>query len=111
MLNSTISNLPYVPKTAMSVGTIGRIGGFRLALDAQRQSSMFSLTQDRGTFAPNPVGSFTVANARVSYPLAALGTKGEVYVAVNNLLDANYQYNAGYPMPGRNLRVGLSANF
>lgn len=111
MLNSTISNLPYVPKTAMSVGTIGRIGGFRLALDAQRQSSMFSLTQDRGTFAPNPVGSFTVANARVSYPLAALGTKGEVYVAVNNLLDANYQYNAGYPMPGRNLRVGMSANF
>jgi len=26
-------------------------------------------------------------------------------------LDANYQYNAGYPMPGRNFRVGLIASF
>jgi iron complex outermembrane receptor protein len=52
-----------------------------------------------------------VANARISRQVAALGKKGEVYAAVNNLFDANYQYNAGYPMPGRNFRIGLIASF
>ncbi len=110
-LDSSLSNLPYVPKTAISIGVSGKISDYRLALDAQHQSSMYSLTQDRGDFSPNQVGSLTVANARVSRPVAALGKKGEVYAAVNNLFDANYQYNAGYPMPGRNFRVGLIANF
>jgi outer membrane cobalamin receptor len=35
-------------------------------------------------------------------PLAALGRRGVVYAAINNHFDANYQYDAGYPMPGRN---------
>jgi len=110
-LDSSLSNLPYAPKTAVSVGVNGKISEYRVAFDAQHQSSMYSLTQDRGDFNPNQVGSLTVANARVARPVAALGKKGEVYVAVNNLLDANYQYNAGYPMPGRNFRVGLIASF
>jgi iron complex outermembrane receptor protein len=110
-LDSSLSNLPYAPKTAVSVGVNGKISEYRVAFDAQHQSSMYSLTQDRGDFNPNQVGSLTVANARVSRPVAALGKKGEVYAAVNNLFDANYQYNAGYPMPGRNFRVGLIASF
>ncbi len=110
-LDSSLSNLPYAPKTAVSVGVNGRISEYRVAFDAQHQTSMYSLTQDRGTFSPNEVGSLTVANARISRPLAALGKKGEVYAAVNNLFDANYQYNAGYPMAGRNFRVGLIASF
>jgi iron complex outermembrane receptor protein len=110
-LDSTLANLPYAPKTAVSAGVAGLVGGYRVALDAQHQSSMYSLTQDRGSFSPNEVGSFTVANARVARPMANLGRKGEVYVALNNLFDAHYQYNAGYPMPGRNFRVGLIAGF
>jgi outer membrane cobalamin receptor len=110
-LDSSLSNLPYAPKTTVSVGVNGKISEYRVAFDAQHQSSMYSLTQDRGDFNPNQVGSLTVANARVSRPVAALGKKGEVYAAVNNLFDANYQYNAGYPMPGRNFRVGLIASF
>ena len=111
MLESTISNMPYLPDTAISGGVNGKVGGFKLAFDAQHQSGMYSLTQDRGTFAPNPVAGFTVANARIAYPTASLGKGGEIYVAVNNLFDADYQYNAGYPMPGRNFRVGLIAGF
>lgn len=57
------------------------------------------------------VGSLTVANARVSLSVTALGKTGETCTAVNNLFDTNYQYNAGYPMPGRNFRVGLIASF
>lgn len=110
-LNPSLGNLPYAPKRAVSIGVTGMVGGYRIAWDAQHQSSMYSLIQDRGTFNPNQVPSFTVANARIARPLAALGKKGEVYVAINNLFDAQYQYNAGYPMPGRNIRVGLNASF
>jgi iron complex outermembrane receptor protein len=110
-LDSSLSNLPYAPKTAVSIGVNGKMADYRIAFDAQHQSSMYSLTQDRGTFSPNEVGSFTIANARISRPVAGLGKKGEVYIAVNNLFDAYYQYNAGYPMPGRNFRAGLIANF
>jgi len=111
VLDSSLSNLPYAPKTAISVGVTGSVSGYHLAFDAQHQTSMYALTQDRGAFSPNEVDSLTVANARIAYPMASLGKKGEIYAAVNNLLDANYQYNAGYPMPGRNLRVGLTASF
>lgn len=111
VLDSSLSNLPYAPKTAVSVGMTGTVSDYRLAFDAQHQTRMYSLTQDRGTFSPNEVGSLTVANARLAYPMARLGKKGEIYAAVNNLFDANYQYNAGYPMPGRNFRVGVMASF
>lgn len=110
-LDSSLSNLPYAPKTAVSVGVNGKISEYRVAFDAQHQTSMYSLTQDRGDFSPNEVGSLTVANAKISRPVATLGKKGEVYAAVNNLFDANYQYNAGYPMAGRNFRIGLIASF
>ena len=43
--------------------------------------------------------------------MRGLGKKGEVFVSANNLFNASYAYNAGYPMPGRNYRVGLSASF
>lgn len=110
-LDPSIANLPYAPKTAYSAGVTGAIGGFHMSLDAQSQDSMYTLTQDRGTFTPNLVPGLTVANARVAYQLPVLGKKGEVFAALNNLADASYQYNAGYPMPGRNFRVGLTASF
>jgi iron complex outermembrane receptor protein len=110
-LDSSLINLPYAPKTAVSVGVNGKISEYRVAFDAQHQTKIYSLTQDRGTFSPNEVGSLTVANVRISRPLAALGKKGELYAGVNNLFDANYQYNAGYPMAGRNFRIGLIASF
>jgi len=110
-MDSSISNLPYLPKTAISLGATGKVAGYRLTVDAQHQSSMYSLTQDRGAFAPNEVGAFTVLNTRISRALPQLGKRGEMFLIANNLLDASYQYNAGYPMPGRNFRVGVTASF
>lgn len=110
-LDPSLSNLPYAPKTALSLGVNGTVGAVRLSLDAQYQSDMYSSTQDRGDFNPGEVESFTVANARVAYPVPALGKKGELYLGINNLFNANYAYNAGYPMAGRNFRVGLVASF
>jgi outer membrane cobalamin receptor len=111
LLDSSIAELPYLPKAAISLGINGNIGRTKLVVDAQNQSGMYALTQDRGGYNPTQVNSFTVANARISYPIAALGKKGEIYGAINNIFDASYQYNPGYPMPGRNYRVGLIASF
>jgi iron complex outermembrane receptor protein len=112
LLNSSVDTQPYIPKTALTVGVSGTIGPVRLVMDAQHQSGMNALSLDRDASVVNQyVNSFTVANARISYPIPSLGKKGEFYVAVNNIFDANYQYNPGYPMPGRNARVGLIASF
>lgn len=113
MLNPSISNLPYTPKTAFTAGVNGRLGPVRLAVDAQYQSEVWALSRDRNTLNPNTekVAAFTVANARLSYPLAALGKKGEVFLAMENLFNKNYAYRPGYPMPGRNGQIGLSASF
>jgi outer membrane cobalamin receptor len=43
--------------------------------------------------------------------LPFLGKRGEIFVAMENLLDANYAYRPGYPMPGRWGQIGLSASF
>lgn len=110
-LDTSIENLPFAPKQAWVAGVNGTIGPLRVALDAQHQSSMYSLTLDRGAFAPNKVDGFTVANTRLGYSVPALGRQGEVFLALNNLFNARYEYNAGYPMPGRNVRVGVAASF
>lgn len=110
-LHSSLSNLPYAPDIQVAVGLAGELGGTRVHLDVQHQSDTFSLTQDRGAFNPNPVHGFTVANVRLAWPIQALGTRGEVHLGVTNLTDTAYAYNAGYPMPGRQVQVGLRANF
>lgn len=110
-LDSSVQNLPYAPDTAVSMGITGQHGRYRLALDAQLQSSMYTLTQDRGMFNPGRVDSFCVANARVAYAMPQWGKKGEVFMAINNLGDTAYQYNQGYPMAGRHVRFGITGSF
>lgn len=113
LLDPSIDNLPYTPERSLTLGVNGRLGPVRMALDAQSQSAIWSLNRARAAGATNTdrVGGFTVANLRLSYPLAALGRKGEVFVAVENLFDREYMYRSGYPMPGRWAQLGMSASF
>ena len=113
MLDPSIDNLPYTPKQAVSVGVNGRLEQVRLALDAQYQSETFSLNRERvgGAVNEERVGGFVVVNARASYPIPALGDKGEIFLAGENLLDRDYGYRPGYPMPGIWGQIGLSASF
>lgn len=113
LLNSSLDTLPYAPKTAVTAGVNGQIGAVRVAADAQYQSRMYAQSLDRNINNPNTlqVGSFAVVNARLSYPLAALGRNGEVFVAAENLFNRTYAYTPGYPMPGRSGQLGASASF
>lgn len=112
-LNPSLETLPYSPKRALTLGLNGQAGPLRVAVDAQYQSEVRALSRARAADAINTerVASFAVANLRVAYPLPALGKRGEVFVAVENLFDRNYAYRPGYPMPGRSAQVGLISSF
>lgn len=113
LLAPSIDNLPYSPRRALSVGLNGTAGPVRIAIDAQYQSAVWALNRSRtaGVVNTERVAGFTVANVRASYPMSALGKKGEVFLAVENLFDRNHAYRPGYPMPGRYAQIGLSAGF
>lgn len=113
LLAPTIDNLPYTPKRALTIGINGQLGPLRIAFDAQYQSEVWALNRSRAAGVANTekVSGFAVANARIAYPLPALGKKGEIFLAVENLFDRDYAYRPGYPMPGRWGQVGLSASF
>jgi iron complex outermembrane receptor protein len=113
LLDPSIDDLPYTPKRAVTAGLNGQMGPIRLTVDAQYQSSVLALNRARAAGAVNSesVHSFAIMNARVSYQLPQLGKRGEIFVAMENLLDVNYGYRPGYPMPGRWGQIGISASF
>jgi iron complex outermembrane receptor protein len=114
-LDPSNEGLPYMPKNSISVGLNGKLGDFKVAIDAQHQSKTYGLNSSRfnpyQTNATSPVNSFTVANVRVAYPVPQLGNKGELFLAIENLFDEKYEYVPGYTMPGINGQVGFVANF
>jgi iron complex outermembrane receptor protein len=113
LLDPSIDGLPYTPKRAVTAGINGQIGPIRLTVDTQYQSSVLALNRPRvaGGVNSESVHSFAIMNARVSYRLPQLGKRGEIFVAMENLLDVNYAYRPGYPMPGRWGQIGFSASF
>ncbi|MEI8031190.1 MAG: TonB-dependent receptor [Comamonadaceae bacterium] len=112
-LSSSKADLPYAPSSSVSLGVNWQGGAWRVSADVQNQSSMNVLGQARASGAPNPtkVEGFSVANVRAAFQLPALGRRGEVFVALENLFDQQYEFRAGYPMPGRSMQVGLHTSF
>jgi len=113
LLDPSLDSLPYAPEHAIVLGLNGRVGDWKLGFDAQSQSSMLTLNQARAAGASNTqsVDGFTVVNARAAYPLQALGKRGEVFLALENITDANYGMRPGYPMPGVSAQVGVNVSF
>ena len=112
-LDASRNGLPYTPERAMTVGVNAVLGSFRLALDAQYQSDILAMSRARvaGAINTEKLDAFTVVNARLSYPLATLGTSGEIFMAAENLFDREYQYQPGYTMAGTGVQLGVSASF
>jgi len=111
LLDPSRSDLPYVPRRALSLGVNWRQGPWSLSTDAQAQSEMFTLSRSRADGATNTgrVGGFAVVNLRVAYALPKLlGPRDEVFLALENLADRNYAYRPGYPMPGRSAQFGVN---
>jgi iron complex outermembrane receptor protein len=112
-LDTARDDLPYTPERALTAGLNAKIGAYTLVLDAQYQSEILAMSRARAAGAPNTqaLKAFTVLNARLSHPLSALGAKGEIFLAAENLFDREYQFQPGYPMPGTGVQAGISASF
>ena len=84
-----------------------------LNLDGSYLSSQYAGAQARANGAPNVehVGAFALLNARLAWAIDKLGERSEVFVAGENLLDRDYRYRPGYPMPGIGGSVGLKVKF
>ena len=65
-------------------------------------------TPQRPTQATLKTGDYFLTNFKVSQVFLKYF---EAYVAVNNIFDINYESESGFPGPGRNFWIGLSAKF
>ena len=113
-LTSTNNLLPFMPHDTLALGLNGTYGKFKVVLDGQYRSSIWGLTAFRGFGIPvteEQVNPFFVANMRLSYAVPELGKKGEVFVVVENLFNAQYSYTPGYPQPGAWAQVGVTTSF
>ena len=112
-LDPSLENLPYAPRETLVIGTNARYGRWRLSLDGQYQAEMYVLNRARAAGALNTaqVDSFPVLNGRVGYALPTLGPRGEIFVAVENLFDRDYEFRPGYPMPGASAQAGINVSF
>ncbi|WMW81901.1 TonB-dependent receptor plug domain-containing protein [Undibacterium cyanobacteriorum] len=113
VMNPSIEHLPYSPKRAFTAGLNANVAGLRVSVDVQSQSDVWALNRPRAAGAVNQekVDGFTVTNARIAYPIPALGKRGEIFLALENVFDRDYAYRPGYPMPGRSAQIGLAASF
>jgi outer membrane receptor protein involved in Fe transport len=112
LLDTDPSDLPYAPDTTVSCGANWNfLDRFKLYLDGSYVSSTHVSSQVRilDTENDNTVDSYYLINGKFSYAfdLFAPTYRGEIYVAGENLTDADYEYQEGYPMPGINFMVGL----
>lgn len=107
-------DLPYAPDLTLSAGLNWRfLTAFKMSVDAQYQDGMYTASQARKSSAVNTeeVDGFTVVNCKVSYDIPCTGMDLTVYVAGENLTDADYEYQSGYPMPGISLMTGVVMSF
>jgi len=112
LLDPSLSTLPYAPKSSIVLGTTAQFGSWKISADAQYQGRMYVLGESRdGVANSSTVEDFFVANARVGYAMPALGPRGELFIAVENLFDVRYAYRTGYPMPGISAQAGINFSF
>ena len=109
------SDLPYAPETTLSAGFTWRfLKAFTLNMDGQYVDNMYVLKQTRMATATNTqmVSSHFLLGARLGWEFESdLIGGGELFLAVENLLDEDYEYRPDYPMPGRNFTVGIKLTF
>jgi iron complex outermembrane receptor protein len=113
LLQTTPDGLPYAPKCTFTGGLNWRIApGWLQSADGVYVSSMHEASEARVAGATNPtvVGAHFLLNARLARRFswgARHASRGEFYIAGENLTDRDFAYQPGYPIPGINLVMGL----
>ena len=111
------TNLPYAPEWSASAGLNWRfLNAFRLSLDALWQARQYTANTrvpEYGGSSIAEVGGFFLLNGKLSwdFKVRSPGLSGEIFLAGENLTDANYAYKKDYPMPGIAAMVGVNLKF
>lgn len=122
LLDTDPSDLPYAPDTSLSLGANWQASArLQLNFDAEYVSSMQVVSQARrlGAVNTDEVDGYFLLNGRFSYQLP-IGTKGqaeghapasELFLALENLTNTQYEYRPQYPMPGTTAMLGMNLVF
>jgi outer membrane receptor protein involved in Fe transport len=97
--------LPEPPKGIAAAGVRADMGKTRVALSTKYASD--HLEQSRLMATAAPVDAYLVFDLTVRHPVG----RGEVAIAINNLLDADYETMPAFPRPGRNYLVNYRTAF
>ena len=111
--NADPETVPDLPRTtAVGGATWSGSSGWRLNVDLQWVDDRYVLNP-RYASGEVAVESYFLANAKLSAPWRWLGLEldGSLFVVGENLTDEAYQYRLGYPMPGRQIQVGVDIGF
>lgn len=114
--------MPYTPNFALQAGFSWKfLDKFKLYIDVQHFNDVYQGTNVRtGNFNfrtltdADKLDDITVANARLGYNFdyTPWGLKdSEIFIAVNNIFNKNYEYAKGYRMPGATFFAGLNFKF
>jgi outer membrane cobalamin receptor len=118
----TTSRLPYTPRFQLQAGADLRfLEKYQLHVDLQHLHGVYSSTSFRTQgFNYADLGDSlrlddsTLVNIKLSrnFNWPGLDLKNsEIYIAINNLFDDDYQYAVGYDMPGVTIVGGLKVRF
>ncbi len=115
--NGTLTkHMPYSPKWTVQAGATWRMTeNWKLYADALYVNDLWSGTNTRPAGFSYGSGSkklkdIFLVNAKLTRTFEApqgLPKHGEVYLAINNLLNRDYAWDANYPMPGITAFVGV----
>lgn len=110
--NRITDSVVNVPEQKLDVGVKYTIPYIKTRLDLTGiyMGDVFAQlpTPDRPTQKVIQLADYFIMNLRVSKIFAKYF---EAYVAVNNILDSDYEPESGFPAPGRNFYVGLAARY
>lgn len=103
---------PRMPKFNTSAGVSYTFFHFiRWDVDAEYVDSQYAYSV-RSTPDIEKVDSYLVLNTKITLDLSAFSNqKGELYVAVENLTDENYEFFPGYTMSGVMWYTGINLKF
>ena len=110
------SNVVNVPEHKIDMGASYTIPYIRTRLDLVGiyMGKIFSQlpTPTSPTQSKTKVDDYIITNARISTNfLKYKGFDFEAYLALNNIFDKNYDSEYGFPGPGRNFYLGISAKY
>jgi outer membrane cobalamin receptor len=116
LLDASPSDYPRAPETSfVGAANLRPAERWELSLDAQYVGSQVVGNRRApetawSSFAE--VDSYLLANAKLNYDLVSSPElRVRLFTAVKNLGDTDYEYWAGYPMPGIAYMLGLESSF